>query len=69
MEEDEGSEIEERAWDDVKGGYLDLDKVREARRVEMGFVRDRRVYKKSSIEEALRVTRQEAYQYWLGGHR
>ena len=32
-----------RAWDDVKDVERDLRKVREARRLEMGFVKSRRV--------------------------
>jgi hypothetical protein len=39
------SEKEYEAWDDVKGGLLDIQKVRSARELEMEFVKARGVYK------------------------
>ena len=42
----------ERAYDDVKGGELDLKKVRDARALEMRYVKDRKVYKYANVQDA-----------------
>ena len=44
------------AWDDVKGGELDLDKVIAARNLEMKFVWDRGIYRYSNTDECWRVS-------------
>ena len=35
---------EEEAWGDVRGGWLDREKVREARLQEVGYMREKRIW-------------------------
>ena len=35
---------DEEAWDDVRGGWLDREKVREARLQEVGYMREKRIW-------------------------
>jgi hypothetical protein len=44
------------AWDDVNGGVLDLEKVREARNEEVNFMKEKGIWQEASIEDAWRVT-------------
>ncbi|CAK0867442.1 unnamed protein product, partial [Prorocentrum cordatum] len=49
---------DERYWDDVNGGWLDPQMVREARRLEVEWLHKQDVYEKRTIEECRSVTGQ-----------
>ena len=49
-------QFEEWYWDDVHGGWLDPEKVKEARQLEMEYLKRQAVYEKRPISEALKVT-------------
>eukprot|EP00435_Cladocopium_sp_Y103_P052687 s1304_g16.t1 len=49
-------EFEDWFWDDVNGGWLPPDKVREARNLEMEYLKKQAVYEKRPISEAYKVT-------------
>ena len=55
VDETDGSESAFMARGDIKDVELDLKKVRGARRLEMGYVRSRRVYKYAKRAEAIRL--------------
>jgi hypothetical protein len=44
------------AWDDVNGGVLDLAKVREARKEEVDFMKEKKIWREVPVEEAWKVT-------------
>ena len=46
----------EEAWDDVKGGSLPIGKVREARREEVGFMHERKLWDLRPIKECWEKT-------------
>ena len=46
----------EQYWDDVNGGFLPPDRVREARQIELDYLRKQEVYEKVPLEECLRET-------------
>jgi hypothetical protein len=48
-------EVHMQAWDDIKDTELDIKKVRRARKIEMEFVRNRKVYKYAKKAEAKRL--------------
>ena len=43
-------------WDDVRGGLLDVERVKKGRADEMGYVKRHRIYEIRTREECLRVT-------------
>ena len=43
-------------WDDVRGGWLETDRIKKAREEEMKFVRQRKVYDRMPWQEALQKT-------------
>ena len=49
-------EFQEWYWDDVNGGWLPPDKVREARMLEMDYLKKQNVYEKRPLSEAFQVT-------------
>ena len=49
-------QFEEWYWDDVNGGWLDSEKVKEARKLEMEYLKKQAVYEKRPMSEALKVT-------------
>jgi hypothetical protein len=49
-------EFEEWYWDDVNGGWLAPEKVREARKLEMEYLKKQAVYEKRPTSEAFKVT-------------
>jgi hypothetical protein len=51
VEEAEAELYQTWAWDDVKDVALNLEKVRQARKLEMGFIRSRKVYKYAKRDE------------------
>ena len=55
-EENRNEEAVEEAWDDVKGGSLPVELVKEARSEEVGFMEKRGIWEVRSREECLRVT-------------
>ena len=46
----------EQYWGDVNGGFLPPDRVREARQLELAYLRKQEVYEKVPLEECLRDT-------------
>ena len=50
------TEFEEWCWDDVNGGWLGPEKVREARKLEMEYLKKQAVYQKRPASEAFKVT-------------
>ena len=67
---DEESEEGFEAFDDAKGGMLPLHLVREARKVEMQFVKDRDIYEYKPISECLAKTgRPSTRQHQMGGYK
>ena len=49
-------EEERTAWDDVKGGYLNVKEVVAARKEEVAYMKKRRIWVETSIEECWRRT-------------
>ena len=54
-DEDSHADDHKVAWDDVKNIQLDIEKVRHARNLEMGFICARKVYKYATKAEAKRL--------------
>ena len=52
--EEDDHEMLEQAWDDITGEELDAKEVRKARLKEIGYIHDKRVWRKMSRREAIR---------------
>ena len=59
----------EQYWDDVNGGFLPPDRVREARQLELAYLRKQEVYEKVPLEESLRDTNGRGPIYPLDRHQ
>ena len=58
------------AVDDVKGGALDPERVRLARRLEMEYIQPRKVYRYSTVEEAFQVAGKKPISVgWVGTNK
>jgi hypothetical protein len=55
-DEDDDDDAYMEAYDDVNGGGLDPAEVKRARKKEMGYIHDRKVYEIAKVADALRVT-------------
>lgn len=65
---EEGNEFVGIAWDDISGKDLDVNKVVEARKLEMGYYRNMEVYEKVPLSE-LGEDRESATQSAMDRHR
>ena len=53
LEEDDTQSLLQDAWDDTSGKALDAKRVREARRLEMQYVKDKQVWRKYHVSQLL----------------
>ena len=54
MEDEASEEIEQLAWEDQTGEELPVHEVRKARHKEIGYINDKKVWRKITRREAIR---------------
>ena len=65
LEEDDTQEMLQEAWDDTSGKELDVKRVREARKLEMEYVKDKKVWRKITRKSAIALGYKIVGTRWL----